>query len=112
MEQGFGGLLKGLPAYNKIRYQKQQQILPIGPGGLAFNDCGDNQQYRSGNDFDNTAAALLFLFMMMVVLMTVLVMMLMPAAFMLMMMLMMMLMTAALVLVMMVMFVYHIAYFF
>ena len=106
MEQGFGGLLKGLPAYNKIRYQKQQQILPIGPGGLAFNDCGDNQQYRSGNDFDNTAAALLF--MMMVVLMTFLVMMLMPAAFM----LMMMLMTAALVLVMMVMFVYHIAYFF
>ena len=108
MEQSFGGLLKGLPAYNKIRYQKQQQILPIGPGGLAFNDCGDNQQYRSGNDFDNTAAALLFLFMMMVVLMTVLVMMLMTAAFM----LMMMLMTAALVLVMMVMFVYHIAYFF
>ena len=67
VDQGLGRLLQGVPTYNQVRDQEQQQVLPDAPGGILFDDNRHGEQHRRRNDFYQSALTLLLFAVVMVV---------------------------------------------
>ena len=67
LQKALCGLLERIPAHNKIRYQKQQQILPGFPAGILLYDYRCNQKYGCNYYFDKPSVPLFLLVMMVMV---------------------------------------------